>query len=139
VLETKRFSGIVTGELDGLTWVQRFKDSPERFELPNPMRQNYRHHRAVENLIADRAVLVRSYVVSAGSATFEDELRDVLIPVADLARVITGDVSVPQHGLDAAWTKLRTVAAQSPALREAHRSEIDARCSWNGRPEQSIG
>ena len=129
VLETKCYGGIISGELDGRTWTQRFPDSSEQFELPNAVRQNYRHLMAVEASIGNSSVSVRSFVVAAGSATFEGKLRDVLVPLTDLRRVLSGSPSPSLRWLDGAWQKLQALAAQSPTLREAHRHEIDSRRS----------
>jgi hypothetical protein len=127
VLETKRYSGIVSGEVNGREWVQCFEDRAERFVLPNPLRQNFRHCRAVEDLIADRAVLVRGHVVSAGNARFEGELVSATVPLADLAQLIAGAAPVSQRWLDAAWHKLQAAAARSPLLRAAHRGDLESR------------
>ena len=127
VLETKRYAGIVSGDVDSREWRQRFPDSEERFTLPNPLRQNYRHRRAVEDLISDHAVLVRAHVVTAGSAEFEGELAGTMVPVTTLAQLLTGAPPVSQRWLDAAWLKLQAAAERSPQLREAHRQEITRR------------
>ncbi len=127
VLETKRYAGIVSGEVDGREWRQRFPGSAERFTLPNPLRQNYRHRRAVEDLVSDRAVLVRAHVIAAGSAEFEGELTGAVVPVTALARLVAGAPPVSQRWLDAAWLKLRAAAERSPQLRDAHHHEIARR------------
>lgn len=127
VLETKRYAGIVSGEIDGRAWVQRFDDSAGRFTLPNPLRQNYRHRRAVEELIADRAVLVRTHVVAAGSAVFEGELAGTIVPVTALSSLLNGTPPVSQRWLDAAWRKLQMAAERSSQLREAHRQQVERR------------
>lgn len=127
VLETKRYAGIVSGEMDGREWVQRFPDTAERFTLPNPLRQNYRHRRAVEDLIADRAVLVRAHVIAAGNAVYEGELAGTIVPVAALASLLSGTPAASQRWLDASWRKLQVAAERSPHLREAHRQHIESR------------
>ena len=114
VLETKCYAGLISGDVDSREWRQRFVDSEERFTLPNPLRQNYRHRRAVEDLISDRAVLVRAHVVSAGRAEFEGELSGATVPVTALAQVLTGTPPVSQRWLDAAWLKLQAAAERSP-------------------------
>lgn len=129
VLETKHYGGIVDGEVDSREWTQRFEGNAERFVLPNPLRQNYRHRVAVEALIATGAVLVRAHVVVTGKAHFEEELQGSVVPLADLARVVTGKPAVSQCWLDAAWHKLQLAAEASPALREAHLGEVSERLS----------
>ena len=127
VLETKHYGGIVGGEVDSREWTQRFEGKAERFVLPNPLRQNYRHRVAVEALIATGAVLVRAHVVVTGKAHFEEELRGSVVPLADLAKVVTGQPVVSQRWLDAAWHKLQLAAEASPVLREAHLAEVSER------------
>ena len=129
VLETKHYGGVVGGEVDSREWTQCFEGSPDRFVLPNPLRQNYRHQVAVEALIATDAVRVRSHVVVTGKARLEDQLRASVVPLAGLEHVVTGNTAVSQSWLDAAWQRLQAAAEASPALREAHRHEISARRS----------
>ena len=129
VLETKHYGGIVGGEVDSREWTQCFESSPERFSLPNPLRQNYRHRVAVEALIATGAVLVRAHVVVTGKARFEEELQGSIVPLAHLRGVVTGKPAVSQCWLDAAWHKLQLAAEASPALREAHLGEVSERRS----------
>jgi len=124
VLETKHYGGIISGEVDGRDWRQRFEGSPERFVLPNPLRQNYRHQVAVEALVATGAVSVRAHVVTTGKARFEGELGEAIVPLAALGRLMAGSRPVSQQWLDTAWHRLEAAAAASPALREAHQREI---------------
>ena len=129
VLETKHYGGLVGGEVDSREWTQRFEGSPERFVLPNPLRQNYRHRVAVEALVATGAVLVRAHVVVTGKARFEEQLQGSVVPLAGLSGIVSGKPAVSQSWLDAAWHRLQVAAEASPALREAHRREISERQS----------
>ena len=129
VLETKHYGGPVGGEVDSQEWTQRFEGSAERFVLPNPLRQNYRHRVAVEALVATGAVLVRAHVVVTGKARFEEQLQDSVVPLAELGGIVTGKPAVSQCWLDAAWHKLQLAAEASPALREAHLGEVSERRS----------
>lgn len=126
VLETKHYGGIISGEVDGREWRQRFEGSPERFMLPNPLRQNYQHQVAVEALVATGAVSVRAHVVATGKACFEGELEEAIVPLAALGRLMASGRPVSQQWLDTAWHKLEAAASASPELREAHRREVRA-------------
>ncbi|RYF12210.1 MAG: hypothetical protein EOO40_01785 [Deltaproteobacteria bacterium] len=110
-------------------WTQRFEGSAERFALPNPLRQNYRHRVAVEALVATGAVLVRAHVVVTGKARFEEQLQDSVVPLAELGGIVTGKPAASQYWLDAAWHRLQLAAEASSALREAHLGEVSERRS----------
>jgi restriction system protein len=126
VLETKHYGGIISGEVDGQDWKQRFEGSPERFVLPNPLRQNYRHRVAVEALVATGAMSVRAHVVATGKACFEGELGEAIVPLAALGHLMAVGRPVSQQWLDTAWHKLEVAALASPDLREAHRRKVSA-------------
>lgn len=135
VLETKNYSGHIGGGVNDAAWVQRFDGTAETFELPNPRLQNFRYLQAVDGLVADRAVLVRACVVAVGTALFDAGLHDAVVPLADLAQHVLGTTDPPQRWLDAAWCKLEAAAAASPALRPAHRAQVEAR----RKPARAIG
>jgi Nuclease-related domain len=134
VLETKRFSGMVTGGVGDREWQHKVGGGEKvvfprgrRWRRPrrvareavvtrfqNPLRQNYRHVRAVQFVIGDAAVPVRGHVVSAGLAEFQGELGIVVQRADTLAEILTdrqGTV-VLSAALDRAWAAL-TRAARS--------------------------
>jgi len=127
VIETKNYAGSIEGDVRAPTWSQHFEGKPDEHTLPNPCRQNFRHLRAVESLVGDRAVLVRACVVMVGSAAVDAGLQSAVVPFTDLARQVVNTLSPPQQWLDRAWTKLESAAAASPSCREAHRAQIAAR------------
>ena len=129
VLETKHYGGLIEAEVDGREWTQRFEGNAERFVLLNPLRQNYRHRVAVEGLIATGAVVVRAHVVLTGKARLEEQLQGSVVPLSRLSSILSGRASRSQSWLDAAWHKLQVAEAASPALREAHRREVESRRS----------
>lgn len=127
VIETKNYAGSIEGDVHAPTWSQRFEGKPDEHTLPNPCRQNFRHLRAVENLVGDRAVLVRACVVMVGPAVVEVGLQCVVVPFADLAQQVVSTRNPPQQWLDRAWMKLKSAAAASPSFRDAHRAQLAAR------------
>jgi hypothetical protein len=89
VIETKRYGGQITGSLRGDVWMQHLAGGEVRYSFRNPIRQNHRHCRAVEAVLAELDVPVGGYVVSAG-------VSDVLCRVGGrggAARAVGGDVS----------------------------------------------
>jgi hypothetical protein len=117
VIETKNFSGEVRGEVDGEEWVRHYHG--ERFAFQNPLRQNYRHMKAVERAVGDRRVPIRGYVVAVGPARFLGEIAQAVHSLGQLPEMFSRPhrASVEPAVLDAAWGRLvRNVVAvaQSP-------------------------
>jgi Nuclease-related domain len=134
VIETKRYGGHITGSLRGDVWVQDLAGGEVRYSFRSPIRQNCRHCRAVEAVLAGLDVPVVGYVVSAGSATF----CAVVVPLVRLAEMFHAApprAYTPAH-LEIAWDRLATAAAAAQHRREEHgeamcrrRDEVD-RIEW---------
>lgn len=119
VIETKNFSGEVRGDLDGEKWVRHRHG--ERFAFQNPLRQNYRHLKAVERAIGDRRVPVRGYILAVGPARFQGPLAHAVHSLDRLPEIFerTSGAPVDPALLEAAWSRLvRNVVAiaRSPRL-----------------------
>jgi hypothetical protein len=138
VIETKRYGGHITGSLRGDVWVQDLAGGEVRYSFRSPIRQNCRHCRAVEAVLAGLDVPVVGYVVSAGSATFCAELAAVVVPLGRLAAMFDAApprAYTPAH-LEIAWDRLAMAAAAAEHRREEHgeamcrrRDEVD-RIEW---------
>ena len=137
VIETKTFAGWISGTLYGAQWTQHFAGGRVRHRFQNPVRQNYRHCKAVEAAVSGLAVPVHSLIVSAGRARFCPALEPVLVPVAALSRLTDGTpwvASVDSAELAVAWVRLEELALRTPRLRPLHRAEVRARRT----PEQVL-
>ncbi len=102
VIETKTFSGWITGTLYSAEWTQRLAGGHVRHRFQNPVRQNHRH----------------------------EVLETVPIPVPALGRLVVDSpwmARVNTGELNAAWTRLGTLARRTPRLRRLHRAEVRAR------------
>ena len=143
VIETKTYSGVITGELDGAAWTQHLAgDAGEaRYRVPNAVRQNARHCAAVTQLLGEGSVPIRGVVVSAGTARFAGELAGAVIGVDGLGATLLAAAAGPADAatLDAAWRMLGTAAARSPALREAHLAAVRARREGGAARESEPG
>jgi hypothetical protein len=128
VLETKRFSGVVTGTVSAALWrhevgggatlvqsrgrrwrpKRRVQTEAVVTWFQNPLRQNYRHVMAVRGVIGDSDVPVRGLVVSAGPARFEWELARAVIPLDRIGEVLSDQSGERADGrrLDKAWKRL---------------------------------
>ena len=80
VIETKTFSGWITGTLYSAGWTQHLAGGRIRHRFQNPVRQNHRHCKAVEAAIIGLTVPVHGRIVSAGRARFCEALEVVPIP-----------------------------------------------------------
>lgn len=72
VLETKHMRGVIQGSERQPRWTQAF--GQKRFEFQNPLRQNYKHLKALEVVLGLAPEHLHSLVVFTGSARFKGEL-----------------------------------------------------------------
>ena len=71
VIETKNYSGWIFGDSRSRVWTQTFRQSKHKFQ--NPLRQNYKHTKAIESFLSLPAEYVHSVVVFVGSADFRTD------------------------------------------------------------------
>ncbi len=128
VIETKTYRGHITGHPAGEEWVQHLSDGTTSHTLRNPVWQNRRHCRAVEGVLAGLGVPVVGYVVSAGMATFADDLAGLVVPLAHVRCLFLGnpDRHTPAELLDVAWGRLVRAAALHDGRRDEHRAALEA-------------
>lgn len=128
VIETKTYRGHITGHSAGEEWVQHILGGTTSHTLRNPVWQNRRHCRAVEGVLAGLGVPVWGYVVSAGLATFADELAGLVVPLAQVGCVVLSDPDrhTPAELLDVAWERLVQAAALHDGRRDEHRASVEA-------------
>lgn len=125
VVETKAYSGTVTGGVRDRLWVQELGGGRVRTAFRNPVVQNERHVRAVRR-VAGSGVAVCGLVVSAGAGRFCNDLEGAVVGLDGLAaRLRAGRaVACDVRRLDAAWRALTVAAARSGALRAAHLRQV---------------
>lgn len=87
VVETKDYGGWLFGKAADRTWTQvRFK---WRFKFQNPIFQNYRHVRAVQDLLDFLpAEAVKSVVVFSGDAEFKTETPQGVVMIGQLVEYL---------------------------------------------------
>jgi hypothetical protein len=122
VIETKAFGGFITGDLQGLQWTQHLAGGTIRNSFQNPARQNYRHCSAVREMLLGLAVPVHGYIVSAGAATFCEELVGKVVPLNWLSDLFLAGPQSPADSvaLRAAWDRLVLAADQAEHHRSVH-------------------
>jgi hypothetical protein len=75
VIESKHYSGWIYADSFSPTWTQvTFKHGQHKYKFQNPLRQNYKHLKAIQQLLDFiPAGHVRSLVVFTGNAKFKTE------------------------------------------------------------------
>lgn len=74
VVETKNIKGWIFGSPNQKTWTQQIYKHKNKFQ--NPLHQNYKHTRVLENLLGLNGNQVFSVVVFVGDSRFKTEMPD---------------------------------------------------------------
>ena len=74
VVETKNYTGWIFGDAKSKQWTQTIYRNKSRFQ--NPLRQNFKHTKAVESFLSLSPRYVHSVVVFVGDAEFKTDLPD---------------------------------------------------------------
>jgi predicted RNA-binding Zn-ribbon protein involved in translation (DUF1610 family) len=136
VIETKNFSGWIFGDERSRKWTQSIYGNS--YQFLNPLHQNYRHLKAVENLLGLGPQCVHSVVVFAGSSEFKTPMppnvleRRALVPyVRSKTDVVLSDAQVEdsirtlrESGASRSGSRRRHVQS----LRENQRNPTCPRC-----------
>ena len=97
VIETKNFSGWIFGSEHDRQWTQSFRRA--RVSFQNPLRQNYAHTQALQELLALDSGKLFSVVVFTGAAEFKKSMPPKVLPLGDLVSHIQAR-TVPLLGAD---------------------------------------
>jgi hypothetical protein len=74
VIETKNYSGWIFGDQNQPSWTQKIYRSTHKFQ--NPIRQNYKHVKALEALLDIPVEKIHSVIVFVGNSTFKTSMPD---------------------------------------------------------------
>jgi hypothetical protein len=86
VVETKNMKGWIFGGEDQREWTQRLYRKSYRFQ--NPLRQNYLHVKALEEILRIPSTSIRSVVVFSGDAKFKTQMPSNVTHISGLLRYI---------------------------------------------------
>jgi hypothetical protein len=86
VIETKNYSGWIFGNEKSKVWTQVLYGEKHKFQ--NPLRQNYKHTKAIESFLSLHPSAVFSVVVFVGSGEFRTAMPSNVIYVNKLVRYI---------------------------------------------------
>jgi restriction system protein len=82
VVETKNYAGWIFGDAKSRQWTQTIYGYKSRFQ--NPLRQNFKHTKAVESFLSLSPRYVHSVVVFVGDAEFKTDLPDNVTYLSEL-------------------------------------------------------
>lgn len=86
VIETKNMSGWIFGGRNQSQWTQTIYRNKYKFQ--NPLRQNYKHIKALESLLGLPQRVFKSIVVFTGDCTFKTDMPDEVCTRSDLIEYI---------------------------------------------------
>lgn len=133
VIETKNWSGDIYGGGKQRSWTVLIGKS--RYRQQNPLRQNYRHERAVKALVPVW-VEVFNHVVMTGTARFRRDRPDNVSSLEELADHLIACRGLPIHtDLRRVWVSLQAAAITDSDARARHLEDVRLR----KRREPSIG
>jgi restriction system protein len=86
VIETKNMKGWIFGEPSQATWIQQIYK--KTFKFQNPLRQNYKHIKALESLLSISPEVIHSVIVFVGDSTFKTSMPENVTYVGGFIRYI---------------------------------------------------
>lgn len=101
VVETKNMSGWIFGSQDQAQWTQSLPGG-NKFRFQNPLRQNYKHTKSLEEFLGVDHDLIHSVVMFVGDAKFKTEMptnvvdREYVSYIKSKAKVLFTDDEVAQ-------------------------------------------
>lgn len=139
VLETKNYTGFIFGRWDSSSWTQRIEHDGKEHDIPfqNPVRQNFRHRKAVEHAIGESSIAVASYVVFVGDAKIGDSVASRILKFDKLGHTLWSSERPRANSgnLEAAWERLRLAAQRGELRRDEHLAMLRSRPEW---PDEHI-
>ena len=128
VVETKTMSGWIFGSEHQPRWTQNIYGKSYPFQ--NPLRQNYKHVKALEALLGISATEIHSVVVFLGSCEFRSQMPENVMFGGDFANYVKHFSSqvFTEHELSEIIEKTsRSVASRTPNVQHEHVARLKAR------------
>ena len=92
VIETKDLTGWIFGDERSRKWTQSIYGN--RYQFMNPLRQNYKHQKAVENLLGLGTRCVHSVVVFVGNSEFKTMMPPNVLELRELVPYIRSKTDI---------------------------------------------
>lgn len=143
VIETKNMSGWIFGDSDQPKWTQVQKGG-KRHSFQNPLRQNYAHVKAVQEVLEIDTKILHNFVVFTGSAEPKTRMpENVAWGLAELGTLIgrRQQCVLTDNELNAFTEKLQSQALGSNrVVRTQHLQNLAKKAAEkDSQPSQSLG
>lgn len=113
VIETKNYSGWIFGNSRSKVWTQTIWGNKSRFQ--NPLRQNYKHTKAIESFLGLGSECVYSVVVFVGSADFRTTMPPNVVYLSGLCPYIRSKAEL-KIGKEKFWSCVDRLQRQKIGL-----------------------
>ena len=126
VIETKDFSGTIKGEEYSKEWTQIIKGYSNEFY--NPIRQNYGHIKALENLTKRRNIFISTIVFTNKSNIEELDTETAVIQLKDLKRFIKkypSNININKEEIECIYNLIKKNNINSNRIRKKHIKNIN--------------
>ena len=116
VIETKNLTGWIFGSVNQKKWTQTLKYG-YKYQFQNPLRQNYKHTKALQNYLSVNKDYIISVVVFVGDSEFMTEMPDNVLTLKELSYFIESysDEILSSHEVAQYSNKLR-ILEEAPLI-----------------------
>lgn len=124
-VETKSHQGLISGSKDREYWTQCI--GSQKYELYSPIRQNYTHTKALEQLLgANIKAPIHSYVVFPNASKLTVDSKNVTIDAVEINEKISKHKQqiYNLHECERILKALAYASSKSDSLSEAHKQEV---------------
>jgi len=124
VIETKNYKGWIFGNEKQKQWTQSLYRRKYKFQ--NPIHQNYKHVKAVQNLLGIRQNLIYSIVVFVGNSQFKTVMPYNVVTLSELLPYIRSyDTVILNEGdVEPFSKKLRNPVFSDSTIQREHVSNV---------------
>jgi len=122
VVETKNMKGWIFGSPQQATWTQQIYKHKTRFQ--NPLRQNYKHTKAVEALLELPPETLHSVIVFAGGATFKTSMPENVLHLSQLSPYIRSKQKTIFTEAQVSSIKRAIETGRLAANRQTHKAHV---------------
>ncbi|NRP10366.1 MULTISPECIES: NERD domain-containing protein [unclassified Marinobacterium] len=124
VLETKHYQGWIFGNANQPYWTQKIYKKSSKFQ--NPLRQNYKHVKALSEYLGVSGSLLKSVVVfSARDCELKSDMPSNVRTVSDYIEYIRGFTQAVVSDEDMAEIKSKLTSLSLSSTKESKRDHLD--------------